>query len=491
MKKTNLIEILSTFTSKELKEFGDFIDSPYFNKSNNVNLLFSYLKKLHPDFPKESIEKEIVFKKVFNKDEYNDGFMRLQIHTLNKLAEDFISISKFRQNNFLKDRFLLEYYVLDKKSPKLFERKFNSVKEKNSRIEIKDADYFLNEYEVEILYGKYKFLIDDNILNVTDLPKEEYFKKIEYLKANFFITILNQYRFLLNTKSLLNVSYEDDFREVVIEYLNSHPDYMNIPVLKLHYLELMLLLKDDEKYYFELKSHLTDYFTSFSWGEKFSTMCILENFCLSMLYKDKMEYHEEKHALHKFIIEHKLFSKYEGGKITDTDFQNITSTGIRLGKLEWVEKFIAEYKDYLEDKDKENVMNLCYTKLSMHNKNFDKALEYLNRITDIDDVNYKVSKKCITLEIYIEKGLFVEALTFIDNFKHFVANDNLMTETDKDRMSKYIKFTNDLIKIVTKKDPAEIHFFKKELDETNNVYNKRWLLKKAEELITDKKKSYA
>lgn len=487
MKKTLLIEILSKFSSKEMKEFGDFVNSPYFNKSKSVTLLYSYLNKEYPDFKQERIDKEFVFKLLFPERDYNDGFMRLQIHALNKLAEDFISDIKFRENPYLKDRFLLEHFVLDKKAPRLFEKKYYAVKEKNSKIEIKDADYYLNEFEVEILFGKYKFLIDDNVLNVTDLPKEEYLRKTEYLKNNFFITILNQYRYLLNTKSLFKIDYEDDFREVVIAYLKSHNEYLKIPVLKLHYLELQLLLEDDEKFYFELKQHLINNFDSFSWSEKFSTMSILENFCLSMIYKEKDEYCEEKHSLHKFILEKKLFTKYEGGKMTETDFQNIAGMAIKLDKPDWAEEFINKYKAYLDEKDKNNVLNLCFCKLNLYRKNFEKALAYINLIKDIDDVVYKISKKCITLEIYYEQNLVVEAFNYIDSFKHFVSNDKLITDMEKDRISKFIKFTNELLKIKSHKDAKDLYVLKTELENTNNVYKKKWLLNKAEELNTNKK----
>lgn len=130
MRKTNLINILSNFTPNEMKEMGDFLTSPYFNKNKKVIELFSLLKDLYPDFNTPKSDKEIVYKKLYPGKEYNDGIMRLMIHSLNILCEDFISISKFQRSFYLKDRFLLEYYVLDKKAPKLFERKYNSIKKK-------------------------------------------------------------------------------------------------------------------------------------------------------------------------------------------------------------------------------------------------------------------------------------------------------------------------------------------------------------------------
>ncbi len=482
MIKTNLIDIISSFDAKEMKEFSDFVHSPYFNKNKKVITLFSYLKKLHPEFQPEKIKKEIVFKKLFPKEDFNDGFIRLIIHNLNKLAEDFVSTRKIDNNLYLKDRLLLEYFVIDKKLPKLFEKKYNSLKEKNSKIIIKDADYYINEFEVEVLFGKYKFLLDDNVLNVTDLPKEEYLKKTEHLKKHFFITSLNQYRYLLNTRTVINVNYEDDFRDVIVNYIDSHPEYLDVPVLKLHFLELCLLLRDDEKYFYELEEHLINNFHAFSWGEKFSTMSILENYCLAMIYKDKPKYYEEKHKLHQFIIKHKLFAKYEGGKISETEFHNITGIGFRLGKFDWVENFIHENKDNLEEKDKDNVLNMSFSKLYLAKRDFDNALEHLNKIQDIDDVYYKMMKKTITLEIYYEKGLIVEAFNLIDNFKHYVANDKITTAVEKERVTNFIRLTHDLLKIKSKQDYKSLYLVEKELKEKPNIFKKDWLMKKADEL---------
>jgi hypothetical protein len=49
MHKSNLFEILNTFTLKEFKEFGEYIRSPFFNKNESVKKLYYYVKKYYPD----------------------------------------------------------------------------------------------------------------------------------------------------------------------------------------------------------------------------------------------------------------------------------------------------------------------------------------------------------------------------------------------------------------------------------------------------------
>ncbi|MEO8210707.1 MAG: hypothetical protein ABI840_09095, partial [bacterium] len=58
MHTNTLIDLLKTFSAKELKEFSEFLRSPFFNKRNAVVNLYNVLIRSHPDYEKESISKE-------------------------------------------------------------------------------------------------------------------------------------------------------------------------------------------------------------------------------------------------------------------------------------------------------------------------------------------------------------------------------------------------------------------------------------------------
>jgi len=90
MLNSNLLELLSKFTIQEVKEFNEFVISPFFNKNENVAGLFKYIKKYYPDFNNKKLEKEYAFKKIFKNEKYNDGFMRTLMFNLGKLAEDIL-----------------------------------------------------------------------------------------------------------------------------------------------------------------------------------------------------------------------------------------------------------------------------------------------------------------------------------------------------------------------------------------------------------------
>ena len=97
MLKTNLISILEKFDAKEIKEFSEFIRSPFFNKNFNVIRLYEYIKKQYPDFNEDKLDKMYVYKRLFNKGPYNDGFMRTTMFNLGKLAEEYLKYKNFKK----------------------------------------------------------------------------------------------------------------------------------------------------------------------------------------------------------------------------------------------------------------------------------------------------------------------------------------------------------------------------------------------------------
>ena len=98
MNNSLLLSILKNFDKQQLKDFSSFVKSPYFNTNKAIISLTEYIRKQHPEFSGQKLEKEFVYRKIFGKSVYNDGFFRVLMSNLQTLAEEFISISKFRND---------------------------------------------------------------------------------------------------------------------------------------------------------------------------------------------------------------------------------------------------------------------------------------------------------------------------------------------------------------------------------------------------------
>ncbi|MBE2219653.1 MAG: hypothetical protein IAE90_15685, partial [Ignavibacteria bacterium] len=76
MLKSNLLEILAALNLKEFKDFGEYVNSPFFNKNEAVIKLYEYIRRYFPALEGLNFGKENVFSEIFPNAEYNDGFMR-------------------------------------------------------------------------------------------------------------------------------------------------------------------------------------------------------------------------------------------------------------------------------------------------------------------------------------------------------------------------------------------------------------------------------
>src|SRR5258706_741481 len=154
MHKSSLIELVRTFSKQEMKDFGEYVHSPFFNKNKSVSKLYTYLKKYHPEIPPEKIKKEFVFSRVFNSNKYNDALMRSAMFRLSKLAEDFTAYNYFKNNDVDEKKAVLKE-LRNRNVDRLFLKKY---KEANIEVEKSggiSSDYFWNKLELNSVYYEY------------------------------------------------------------------------------------------------------------------------------------------------------------------------------------------------------------------------------------------------------------------------------------------------------------------------------------------------
>jgi hypothetical protein len=122
MNNNAIIKLLKTFSNKEMKEFREFLESPFFNKRKAVVKLFEVLNQAHPEFEAEILSKEIVFSKLFPDKKFNDSTLRVLTHYLYELTEKYLAYSRFGKEKF-EYAFHLNKELLERNQYKLSEKK--------------------------------------------------------------------------------------------------------------------------------------------------------------------------------------------------------------------------------------------------------------------------------------------------------------------------------------------------------------------------------
>lgn len=479
------MDILKKLTSSEIKEFREYIYSPFFNKNKNVQKLFDYIVKQYPLFPPEKMKKEAVYKKLFNKGKFNDGFMRTLIFIITNLAEEYLAYT-----NFNKDKFNSKLSLLHE----LHKRDIDRILLKNLRAiekdflseEVKDEKYFKAIYELEILKNDSQIL-KERTLNPKELQNDLSLKILDYQVIQFLIAAMNSYIFILNRKYLVDIQNELSFINEVMEHMEGNLEkYKDIPLLMMLYYDIRINLEENnESYYKELKKIVTDNSNKLNYMERYNGIIGMQNFCMRQANRGKNEYVYEYFWIMEYVLKTGFYSSAQGGYFLPQHFKNFVIVGTNLKKYEWTENFIKNYVKRLDPLQRENAYNFSMAKIYHSRKDFEKALWYISRVS-YQDLYYKLEVRYYTLMIYYELSMYNEAYDHIESYKKFIINNKLLNQKLKNKHLLFVKYINELLKIKIKGNIKKLHIIEKNLKSSDNILNQNWLLSKVEELISMK-----
>lgn len=484
MHKSNLIELLKVFTPKEFKELGEFVNSPFFNKNENVIKLYNYIKKYFPDLENVNLKKSNVYEVMTGEDKYNDGFMRSVIFNLSKLAEEYLSAKSFPQIE--KDITYLDLLFRRPGADKLFEKKFKQVYESFGNENNKDQFHYYCLYRLQALLMSYNSK-NRAFLNIKDFHADDEINTLDSLLTFYLLAALPEYRFFHNQTRVININIEFNFLDEILNFLKRSGFYKKNPELNLFYNEIQLIKENDEKYFYELKEFAKKEIDNFRFGIKFNAIGLLANTAITLYYEGNDKFLNERFEIYQLILEKGLYKKFETSYFDDMLFKNIVSTGLQLNKVEWTEEFLREYIDKINPDDKDNALNLNLARLKFYKKNFTEALEHLSIIKNVNHIHYKTEIKILTLMIYYELSMSIDAMAVIDSYRHFLSNDTLIPELRKERNYNFIRIVNDLIKSKENRSLKAAYDIEHEIKITPNTYEKEWLQLKTEELIKELK----
>lgn len=477
MKKSMLIELLSSLSRKEITEFSEYVRSPFFNKNQSLIKLCSYLKLQHPDFGKEAIEKKKVFSIIFPGIKYNDGFMRTLIFGLANLTEDYLSFNRYKKSYF-KDKSFLLYELNDRQLNRTLEKNIKNISKNLEKETVKDNEYYYDKYNLEnekyLYYFRTKPDVYEKIIKKTRLKE-----MTEYMTIYYYTSVIGDYIRLFNLKNIYDLEF--DFSGIQnIPDISKSPVLSKVPCLLISYYELMLFVKsDDISVLYKIKELLSEYEKNLDKDHLYNIYINLINFCSRKINSGNTELESEVLNLYKTGIEKNILPYH--GIAHFRFYTTVTETAIKAGQLDWAVNFINKYRSWLPEEIRENTYNYAKSLFDFAAGNFTDSLERLS-IVKYNDVYHKLKCKCLTAMLFYELGYTVQLLSHIDAFNHFIINDKLLNRERKKTYSLFIKYLKKIDSIRLFFNQSAYEKLGKKLTEERSVYNKNWLLRKLSEL---------
>jgi hypothetical protein len=481
--KSNLIKIIRTFSSKEIKEFGEFVQSPFFNKNESTVKLYEYIRKEFPSFTDEKIDKQHIYKKLFPGAEYNDGFMRTIIFNLSTLAENFITYNGVKNNHARYGIILLEE-LNKRKLDKLLLKHLKEAETEVNGMENKNRDYFYYKYLVERIIYSYQNWSRFKKKNLKDYENEGILSETRYLLNYSLGRALANYRFLITKAEHEHVDFHVELLDQIIKFITSKSnDYIKDPSVKLHIYEILLIREKSDKYFKILKKMLHAPSEKITQDEKFSLHNILQTYCTFKVFNGSSGYRRERFELYKASLKGNYYSGTEDLYFDDLLFANIALIGIREEEPGWAENFIKEFESKLAPENKEIIVNYCISRIHFAKKDYENALRILNGIKSIKHVQFKLVIRNLTLMIFYELSLFDTAYSHCDSYRHFLKSSTAwFAQARHERQTNFLKFYYRLTKLKEKPDKKSIAELAYDLKMTSNIIERDWLSEKVKEM---------
>ena len=476
MRETKLYKALVNLSGHELNRLHRFVLSPYFNRNEASVRLFEWIKEDLRE-PMMSIPTKVELWKVcFGDEEYNDGRFRKLQSDLLKLIENYYSQEVFEANPIHQAKYLLESIYekglegLQSSALKTAQRLIEDQKFKPSsfyyyQYEIEQSIYYLNRFLVE---RSTKSNIESIALNLDRFYLGE--------KLRYYCTILNH-------QHLAALDYKMLFIDEIIEHVEKH-DYSDVPPILIYY-QILLTYKEpeDKKHYDQLKALIEKYIQLFPESEAKEIIDATLNYSIKRMNAGEEEYVREAFNLYIKSLENGLLLIKD--QITPWSFKNIVTIGLRLKEFDWIENFIHNYSMLLDERYRDNAITFNLAQLYFYKKDYPKVISQLSQV-EYDDITYNLNSKTLLMASYYELDE-IEALgSLLDTFRVYLSRNKEIPPTRRKHYLNTISIVKKLSKIVPG-ETKEIEKLKQEIDNTQGIVSKNWILEKLSALEAETK----
>ena len=484
MENYTIIQALKSLNKAELREFGRFVASPYYNGRKEVTKFFNELKKFYPDFSHKNFKADKIFYLIYAKKPYRKDNLRKLASFLLKLYEKFLSVNSVNKDDFYYSHSMLVELLIKNIHP-LFSKHLNTQSNELEKLKGEAEFFYWKKDLIERMHNSHYMLSgNDHLAGSSILKRADYFAYHSVLVMSKILIslVINEKNF---NSDYSRTDYYELFRRCNFEDFVNYLEESRSPhyhVIAVYFYEAMALMNTESDVYFnKLKNLLLKNTGNFSYSDRINLYTVFEAICTLKTERGDFSVQKELFETYKYMLQKKLFSFTEGGEFIVKLFRNFILIGIQLREFKWLENFIAQYSKTLPADSRDNMIHLSEAMLLFEKKEFEKSLSILSKI-NYEIFHFKIDIKNLQLKIYYELNLFNEAYSLIDSYKRFITGNKFVSERYKTMAGNFVDYAFKLLKAKESINPEIIYSIKKELEDKRNILNSDWLVEKAGEI---------
>lgn len=465
--------MLRHFDKYEQNKCRKFVESPYFNRNEELVKLYGILISAINKDRLEQLDKEAIWKKIVPGKKYDDTRFRKYASDLSKLVEAFLAQEVIESKPLDRINYLMEA-LTEKEFEKIQNSVINLAGKISQKTSLRPADYYYQQYKIEnniYLLNEYETRRSDrtNIESISDNLDKFYIAE----KLRLICAVATQQIFV-------NHDYNIDFIDEIKKYVKTDK-YRDVPPIAL-YSQILLTLseQDEEKHYFQLKSYLDKFGLQFPKNEARDVLYMAaQNYCIRKINQGNQKFLKELFILYQDLLDKEII--LGDGELSPWYFRNIVVIALRLGEFEWTEKFINRYHVFLPENFKENAVTFNLAQVYFYQKKYDKVIRQLQNV-EYEDVTYNLNSKSILLATYYETDETEPMISLMESFRTYLNRHKEIPQSRKVHYQNLIKYAKRLLKILPN-DKKAIEKLKVEINDNKNyIASYNWLDEKIQEL---------
>lgn len=473
----NILDINNVLTKKEMKLFGSFIRSPFFNTEARFIRLYEII-----ELGGKTLTREAIARKMFGEDTHQgDPRFRKLVSEFMKLFERFLAEAEFSADE-LNQKFMILEKFKKMNLRKEFLKQADDIIDYIENETVKDELYYKNMAEI---YAR-KYSVEE--INFKDYTKDLSFVINEFIDKYFIATKMFVYQRFATIEYVFDEHLEKSktFKDAALSYINLNIDTIkeSEPEIYLRYLALKLQTEAfNSGAYNEYLNILKQKSEEYRINE-YVYYSTLINLISGYMNQGVIGLEEKLIEIGNLVRDKELY-KIHG--IDIIDLKIFTETAIAIGEYDWAINFTDSIKDHILHENKENVYKLITGKIYFFKKDYSNSRKLLSSISVSDYIHY-IEAKLIECRIEFELKSYGPVLDLASTAKKFLKSHK---KIGKHFSAAYNMFLDNIIKLVKVTESIHINsglayelssIEKNIKDKESPVYAHGWLIEKIAEI---------
>lgn len=471
MQKSRLIEVLRTFSKKELRELKKWFASPFHNLRLDVIDLLDYLTKKQYLHTEEYLKKEKVFKVIYPSDSFNDSKMRQVIHFTMRALESYLAYISFVEKGNSHELHLAREYR-KRNLGRQFEKSAQSIETAQSNPEFQDDFFLYQKYQLQA--ERYKFY-NKSAKRTQTFNLQEIWDSFDLY---FISSKLKQACTMLSHQVVYNTEYKNTFLNEILEYIKQNQELLELPAIGTYFFIYQTIVEPENVQHFNnLKNQLDYSHDTLPPNEMRNIYLSAINYCSKKINSGKSDFLKEAWEVIKKGIENKIL--IEDGILNRFVFRNFISIGILLKYYKESEEYIHKYGQFIAKEYQENYIKFSLAKLHFERRNYEEAMELVHQY-EFKDPLVNLNAKTMLLKMYYELSEFKALESLLESMRAYLQRKKQLGN----RLNGYkniVRYTKKLIK-VNPYNKEHVAKLRKEIEEATPLTEKTWLLKQLDQL---------